>query len=132
MFKALVLHKEPQFTAQIEEVDEARLPLTDIAVDVQYSTLNFKDGLAITNKGPVVRQWPMIAGIDGAGVISNSSHPDWQKGDLFIHNGWGVGETHWGCLAHRDGLSGPRPAGRGGQAGGDGGPHQLLTGSQPA
>lgn len=99
MFKALVLHKEPQFTAQIEEVDEARLPATDIAVDVQYSTLNFKDGLAITNKGPVVRQWPMIAGIDGAGSILSSSHPDWKTGDLFIHNGWGVGETHWGCLA---------------------------------
>ena len=76
MFKALVLHKEPQFTAQIEEVDEARLPETDIAVDVQYSTLNFKDGLAISNKGPVVRQWPMIAGIDGAGSISSSSHSD--------------------------------------------------------
>jgi acrylyl-CoA reductase (NADPH) len=101
MFKALVLQKEPQFTAQIEEVDEGLLPLTDIAVDVQYSTLNFKDGLAITNKGPVVRQWPMIAGIDGAGSILSSSHSDWKTGDLFIHNGWGVGETHWGCLAQK-------------------------------
>jgi len=101
MFKALVLQKEPQFTAQIEEVDEGLLPLTDIAVDVQYSTLNFKDGLAITNKGPVVRQWPMIAGIDGAGSILSSSHSDWKTGDLFIHNGWGVGETHLGCLAQK-------------------------------
>jgi len=101
MFKALVLRKDPQFTAQIEEVDEANLPVTDIAVDVQYSTLNFKDGLAITNKGPVVRQWPMIAGIDGAGSIFNSSHPNWKTGDLFIHNGWGVGEVHWGCLAQK-------------------------------
>jgi len=101
MFKALVLQKEPQFTAQIEEVDEGLLPLTDISVDVQYSTLNFKDGLAITNKGPVVRQWPMIAGIDGAGSILSSSHSDWKTGDLFIHNGWGVGETHWGCLAQK-------------------------------
>jgi acrylyl-CoA reductase (NADPH) len=100
-FKALVLDKEPQFLAQIEEVDEARLPVTDIAVEVQYSTLNFKDGLAITNKGPVVRQWPMIAGIDGAGSISHSSHPDWKMGELFIHNGWSVGETHWGCLAQK-------------------------------
>ncbi len=101
MFKALVLNKEPQFSAQIEEVDEARLPLTDVAVEVQYSTINFKDGLAITNKGPVVRQWPMIAGIDGSGSVSHSSHPDWKVGDLFIHNGWGVGETHWGCLAQK-------------------------------
>ncbi|BDW11229.1 zinc-binding dehydrogenase [Polynucleobacter sp. SHI8] len=101
MFKALVLRKEPQFTAQIEDVDEAHLPVTDIAVDVQYSTLNFKDGLAITNKGPVVRLWPMIAGIDGAGTISNPSHPDWKQGDLFIHNGWGVGENHWGCLGQK-------------------------------
>jgi acrylyl-CoA reductase (NADPH) len=106
MFKALVLRKEPKFTAQIEEVDEANLPVTDIAVDVKYSTLNFKDGLAITNKGPVVRQWPMIAGIDGSGAISNSSHPDWKAGDLFIHNGWGVGETHWGCLAQKAHLKG--------------------------
>ncbi len=100
-FKAFVLHKEPQFLAQIEEVVEARLPVTDIAVEVQYSTLNFKDGLAITNKGPVVRQWPMIPGIDGAGSISHSSHPDWKMGELFIHNGWGVGETQWGCLAQK-------------------------------
>jgi acrylyl-CoA reductase (NADPH) len=106
MFKALVLRKETQFTAQIEEVDEVNLPVTDVAVDVQYSTLNFKDGLAITNKGPVVRQWPMIAGIDGSGAISNSSHSDWRVGDLFIHNGWGVGETHWGCLAQKAHLKG--------------------------
>jgi len=101
MIKALVLHKEPEFSAKIESIDEATLPQTDIAVEVQYSTLNFKDGLAITNKGPVVRQWPMIPGIDGSGRILQSSHPQWQVGDLVIHNGWGVGETHWGCLAQR-------------------------------
>jgi acrylyl-CoA reductase (NADPH) len=106
MFRALVLQKEPHFSAQIEEVDEARLPQTDVAVEVQYSTLNFKDGLAITNKGPVVRQWPMIAGIDGSGTVTQSSHPDWKLGDLFIHNGWGVGETHWGCLAQKAHLKG--------------------------
>jgi acrylyl-CoA reductase (NADPH) len=70
-------------------------------VEIQYSTLNFKDGLAIANKGPVVRQWPMIPGIDGSGRILQSSHPQWQVGELFIHNGWGVGENHWGCLAQR-------------------------------
>ena len=101
MIKALVLNKEPEFSAKIENIDEATLPQTDIAVEVQYSTLNFKDGLAITNKGPVVRQWPMIPGIDGSGRILQSSHPQWQVGDLVIHNGWGVGETHWGCLAQR-------------------------------
>ena len=101
MIKALVLNKEPEFSATIENIDEATLPQTDIAVEVQYSTINFKDGLAITNKGPVVRQWPMIPGIDGSGRILQSSHPQWQVGDLVIHNGWGVGETHWGCLAQR-------------------------------
>ena len=101
MIKALVLHKEPEFSAKIENIDETSLPQTDIAVEIQYSTLNFKDGLAIANKGPVVRQWPMIPGIDGSGRILQSSHPQWQVGDLVIHNGWGVGETHWGCLAQR-------------------------------
>jgi len=101
MIKALVLNKEPEFSAKIENIDETSLPQTDIAVEVQYSTLNFKDGLAIANKGPVVRQWPMIPGIDGSGRILQSSHPQWQVGDLVIHNGWGVGETHWGCLAQR-------------------------------
>jgi len=101
MFKALVLHKEPSFSAAIEMVDEARLPPTDIAVAPHYSTLNFKDGLAIANKGPVVRQWPMIPGIDGAGTVTHSDHPNWQVGDSFVHNGWGVGETHWGCLAEK-------------------------------
>jgi len=101
MIKALVLNKEPEFSAKIENIDESTLPQTDIAVEIQYSTLNFKDGLAIANKGPVVRQWPMIPGIDGSGRILQSSHPQWQVGDHVIHNGWGVGETHWGCLAQR-------------------------------
>ena len=76
--------------------------------------LNFKDGLAITNKGPVVRAWPMVAGIDGAGTVIESSHPAWKPGDSVIHNGWGVGETRWGCLAERARLMGdwlvPLPA----------------------
>jgi acrylyl-CoA reductase (NADPH) len=75
-------------------------------VRVDYSTLNYKDGLAITNKGPVVRHWPMVAGIDGAGAVIESSHPAWRPGDAFIHNGWGVGETHWGCLAEKARLKG--------------------------
>jgi acrylyl-CoA reductase (NADPH) len=77
-----------------------------VHVRVAYSTLNYKDGLAITNKSPVVRAWPMVAGIDGAGTVISSGHPDWKAGDSFVHNGWGVGETHWGCLAEQAKLKG--------------------------
>lgn len=106
MFKALVLRKEPEFQASIEQLDESMLPEGSVLVAPEYSTLNFKDGLAITNKGPVVRVWPMVAGIDGAGTVLESSHPDWKVGDRFIHNGWGVGETHWGCLSEKARLKG--------------------------
>ena len=107
MFKALLLEKDAAgFRAGIADVDEARLPAGDVRVEPAYSSLNFKDGLAITNKGPVVRQWPMVAGIDGAGTVLESTHADWKPGDRFVHNGWGVGETHWGCLAARAQLKG--------------------------
>ena len=106
MFKALLLENADGFKASVAQVDESRLPQGDVTVAVAYSTLNFKDGLAITNKSPVVRQWPMVAGIDGAGTVLESSHPDWRAGDAFVHNGWGVGETHWGCLAEKARLKG--------------------------
>lgn len=106
MFKALLLENTVGFTATVTAVDEARLPAGDVTVAVDYSTLNYKDALAITNKSPVVRNWPMVAGIDGAGTVIDSSHPDWRAGDLFVHNGWGVGETHWGCLAQKARLKG--------------------------
>ncbi|MEO8248379.1 MAG: MDR family oxidoreductase [Burkholderiales bacterium] len=106
MFKALLLEKGDSFSAKVAEVDEAMLPAGDVLVQPEYSTLNYKDGLAITNKAPVVRSWPMVAGIDGAGVVLESSHPDWKAGDKFVHNGWGVGETHWGCLAEKARLKG--------------------------
>lgn len=106
MFKALLLENTDGFKASVTQVDEAHLPLGDVTVAVAYSTLNFKDGLAITNKSPVVRQWPMVAGIDGAGTVLESSHPAWRAGDAFVHNGWGVGETHWGCLAEKARLKG--------------------------
>ncbi|MFN0185802.1 MAG: MDR family oxidoreductase [Aquabacterium sp.] len=109
MFKALLLENTPAFSASVQMVDPARLPAGDVTVAPTYSTLNFKDGLAITNRSPVVRQWPMVAGIDGAGTVLESSHPDWQAGDSFVHNGWGVGETHWGCLAGRARLKGDWP-----------------------
>ena len=106
MFKALVLDNANGFSASVQEVDEARLPAGDVTVAVQYSTLNYKDGLAICNKSPVVRNWPMVAGIDGAGTVLESSHPAWKPGDAWVLNGWGVGETHWGCLAQKARLKG--------------------------
>lgn len=106
MFKALLLEKAEVFSAGIRTLDESSLPPGDVTVRVDYSTLNYKDGLAIVNKGPVVRQWPMVAGIDGAGTVLESTHPDWKAGDAFVHNGWGVGETHWGCLAQKARLKG--------------------------
>ncbi|MFT3955580.1 MAG: MDR family oxidoreductase [Piscinibacter sp.] len=107
MFKALLLEKdEAGFRAGIHEVDEAALPEGDVLIAVEHSTLNYKDGLAITNRGPVVRQWPMVAGIDGAGRVLESSHAQWKPGDRVVHNGWGVGETRWGCLAQKARLKG--------------------------
>jgi acrylyl-CoA reductase (NADPH) len=107
MFKALLLEKEDAgFRAGVTQLDEARLPAGDVTVAIDYSTLNYKDGLAITNKAPVVRAWPMVPGIDGAGRVLESTHPDWKAGDRVVHNGWGVGETRWGCLAERARLDG--------------------------
>jgi acrylyl-CoA reductase (NADPH) len=115
MFKAVLLEKpEAGFSASVQAVDEGDLPSGDVLVRVDHSTLNYKDGLAITNTSPVVRAWPMVAGIDGAGTVLESSHAAWQAGDRFVHNGWGVGETRWGCLAERARLMGdwlvPLPA----------------------
>ncbi|MDP2006218.1 MAG: MDR family oxidoreductase [Rubrivivax sp.] len=110
MFKALLLEKDDAgFRAGITTLDERRLPSPnpgDVLVQPAYSTLNYKDGLALTNKAPVVRVWPMVPGIDGAGTVLASSHPAWQPGDRFVHNGWGAGETSWGCLAERARLKG--------------------------
>ena len=119
MFKALWLEKdEAGFRASIAELEESRLPVVPeggVLVRPHYSTLNYKDGLALTNRSPVVRLWPMVPGIDGAGEVLQSDHPDWKAGDTFILNGFGVGETHWGCLAQRARLKGewlvPLPAG---------------------
>src|SRR3954447_2187805 len=99
MFQALVLEKDPEFRAGVRTVDDAFLPEGDVTVAVAYSTLNYKDGLAITNRSPVVRSWPMVAGIDGAGTVLASDSPLWKPGDEVVLNGFGVGETHKGCLA---------------------------------
>jgi acrylyl-CoA reductase (NADPH) len=109
MFKAIRLSNSEGFRAEVADIDEAQLPPDgegEVSVSVAYSTLNFKDGLAITNKSPVVRTWPMLAGIDGAGTVLASRHPAWKAGDKFVHNGWGVGETRWGCLAEKARLKG--------------------------
>ena len=107
MFNALLLEKsDAGVSASLRSLDETQLPPGDVLLAVAHSTLNFKDGLAITNKGPVVRSWPMVPGIDGAGTVVESSHPAWQVGDRVIHNGWGVGETRWGCLAELARLNG--------------------------
>jgi acrylyl-CoA reductase (NADPH) len=107
MFKALTLEKsEAGFQASVKAMDSAAMPEGDVLVGIDYSTLNYKDGLAITNTGAVVRQWPMVAGIDGAGTVLESRHPAWKTGDRVIQNGWGVGETRWGCMAERAMLRG--------------------------
>ncbi len=118
MFSALLIEKgDAGQTVGVADLDEAQLPAgpdDTVSVDVEYSTLNYKDGLAITGKSPVVRSFPMIPGIDLAGVVTQSSHADWNTGDRVVLNGWGVGETHWGGLAQRARLNGdwliPLPA----------------------
>ena len=107
MFKALQLTKsDAGFAAAITEIDESQLPAGDVLATVEYSTLNYKDGLAITNQGPGVRSWPMVAGVDGAGTVLESSHAAWKPGDRFVHNGWGLGETRWGLMSERARLQG--------------------------
>lgn len=102
MFKALVLNqKEGQLVAAINKVDEAQLPTGDVVVAVEYSSLNYKDGLAITGKGKIVRQFPMVPGIDYAGRVISSTDARYQEGDAVVLTGWGVGENHWGGMAEK-------------------------------
>jgi acrylyl-CoA reductase (NADPH) len=107
MFNALLLEKDAAgFRATLTALEESRLPVADVLVQPAYSTLNYKDALALTDRAPIVRIWPMVPGIDGAGTVLESAHPDWKPGDRFVLNGFGVGETHWGCLAGRARLRG--------------------------
>lgn len=107
MFSAIVIDQsEAGQTVSLRTFAENELPEGDVSVDVAYSTLNFKDGLAITGSSPVVRKFPMIPGIDLAGTVSESRHPDWKVGDAVVLNGWGVGEVHWGGLAQKARLNG--------------------------
>ncbi len=115
MFRAWLLDKpDGVFQARLQDIEESRLPQADVLVQVLHSTINYKDALALTDRAPVVRRWPMVPGIDGAGIVLESRHAAWKPGDRWILNGWGVGETHWGCLAERASLQGdwlvPLPA----------------------
>jgi acrylyl-CoA reductase (NADPH) len=114
--KALVLNRqEDRVTTAVEEVDEARLPEGDVTVAVEHSTLNYKDGLIILDKAPLVRSFPHVPGIDFAGRVVESAHPDWRPGDAVVLTGWGVGERQWGGHAERARVKGdwlvPLPAG---------------------
>jgi acrylyl-CoA reductase (NADPH) len=101
-FKAIVIEKADKGQAvSLTEFDEANLMDGDVTVNVRWSTVNYKDGLAITGRAPVVRRFPMIPGIDFAGEVEASSHPEWHVGDRVILNGWGVGETHLGAYGEK-------------------------------
>jgi acrylyl-CoA reductase (NADPH) len=115
MFSAIVIDKTDDVqTVALQQVDEAQLPEGDVTIDVAFSTLNYKDGLAITGKSPIARKFPMVPGIDLVGTVRVSSHADWKAGDQVVLNGWGVGEGHWGGLAQVARLKGewlvPLPA----------------------
>ena len=106
-FKALRIDKADKgTTATITQFDEAELMDGDVTVAVEWSTLNYKDGLALTGKAPVVRRFPMIAGIDFAGTVEQSSNPHWKAGDKVVCNGWGMGETHLGAYAEKARVKG--------------------------
>jgi acrylyl-CoA reductase (NADPH) len=101
-FKAIVIEKADGGTkATMADFDDANMMDGDVTVRVEYSTINYKDGLAITGKAPVVRRFPMIAGIDFAGTVESSGNPAWKPGDRVVLNGWGLGETHLGAYAEK-------------------------------
>jgi acrylyl-CoA reductase (NADPH) len=106
-FKAIRIDKADKgTTAALTQFDEADLMEGDVTVRVEWSTVNYKDGLAVTGKAPVVRRFPMIAGIDFAGTVEQSTHPQWKAGDKVICNGWGQGETHLGAFAEKARVKG--------------------------
>ena len=107
MFKGIMIEKdEAGYRATLTDIDESRLPEGNVTLRVSHSSLNYKDGLAITGKGPVVRKFPMVPGVDLVGTVEESTHPDCQVGDRMVLNGFGVGEAHWGGLAQKARLNG--------------------------
>jgi acrylyl-CoA reductase (NADPH) len=106
-FKAIIVDKaEAGQSVRLAEFDDKELMEGDVTVGVEYSTVNYKDGLALTGKAPVVRRFPMIPGIDFAGTVESSSHPGWKPGDKVILNGWGLGETHLGGYGRKARVKG--------------------------
>jgi acrylyl-CoA reductase (NADPH) len=102
MFRALWIERsDAGQVVSLRELDEASLVDGDVLVRVAYSTINYKDGLALTGRAPIVRRYPMIPGVDLAGVVERSDHPSWKPGDRVLLNGWGSGETRWGGLSQR-------------------------------
>ena len=115
MFSAIVIDEAADgIDTSVREVDDTELPEGDVTIDVAYSTVNYKDALAMLRGKPVVRQFPMVPGIDAAGTVTASSHDNWNVGDEVVLNGWGVGEEHWGGLSQRARVDGawliPKPA----------------------
>ncbi|WP_397323383.1 MDR family oxidoreductase [Pantoea agglomerans] len=107
MFKALVIENDEQgYRSLLKDLPESQLPDHDVTLDVSYSSLNYKDALAICNKGPIVRHFPMVPGIDFVGRVTASRHPDWKEDDVALLTGWGVGEKQWGGLAQKASVSG--------------------------
>lgn len=107
MFKGILINKtDTDYSAKICDIDETNLPQGNVLVDVDYSTMNYKDALAITGAAPVVRKFPMVPGIDLVGTVMESTHSDFSTGSDVILNGWGVGEKHWGGLAQKARLEG--------------------------
>ena len=107
MFRAILVEKTDAGQAtRLADLDESSLPGGDVLVAVQRSTINYKDALALTGKAPVIRKFPMVPGIDGAGEVLESTHASFRPGDRVLVNGFGVGESHWGCLAGRARLDG--------------------------
>ena len=107
MFKGILIEgSRGDQKVSLTSIEESELPEGDVTVDIAFSTLNYKDALAITGKSPIVKQYPMIPGIDFAGTVSSSTHADFKAGDPVVLNGWGVGEKHWGGLAEKARVSG--------------------------
>lgn len=99
--RAILVSNEPEYIAELTDVDEAELPEGDVRVEVSHSTLNYKDSLAVTGASPVVRRFPMVPGIDWVGTVRTSASEDIEVGSQVVLNGWGVGETHWGGYAEQ-------------------------------
>jgi acrylyl-CoA reductase (NADPH) len=106
-FKAIVIEKtDAGQNVALTDFDEANLMDGDTTIRVEWSTVNYKDGLAVTGKAPIARRWPMIAGVDLAGTVEATTHPAWKPGDKVIVNGWGLGETHLGAFAQKARVKG--------------------------